>query len=221
MNGIQIQNLTKSFGDPAVTILDKINLEISKGDFVSITGKSGSGKSTLLYSVSGLDKFQQGKVLFDGVDVTNLDPKELSQFRNTKIGFVFQFHYLLPELTALENILMPCRKFDTVEKYTPKAKQLLAQFGLSDCADKLPSQMSGGQNQRVAIARSLIADPEYLFADEPTGNLDSHNGEIVMKIFEQTHKELGTTILMVTHDEDFAKRAKRRVHLLDGRVVKN
>jgi len=219
MHAIECIDIVKSFGDPPITILKTINLSIDNGEFVGITGRSGSGKSTLLYVVSGLDNLSSGEVRILGHKMHELDSKTFHILRNRKIGFVFQFHYLLPELTALENILMPARKFKEEKERTGYAIELMKEFNVFHCKDKTPSKMSGGEMQRTAIARALIMNPEIIFADEPTGNLDSENGEKVMDIFKEVNKNLGTTIVMVTHEPDFALMAKRQIHLTDGRIT--
>lgn len=216
---IVVNSVGKAIGDPAVQILSDISLEIAVGDFVALTGRSGSGKSTLLYILSSLDTASSGSVFYEGQDVAKMEPRALSRFRNEKMGFVFQFHYLLAELSAFENVLMPARKAGREVERRAHAEKLLSEFGLADKMHRLPRQLSGGEQQRVAIARSLVMEPKYLFADEPTGSLDSVNGEIVMKIIREANEKMGTTVIMVTHDSDFAKQAKKRVHLVDGRVV--
>jgi putative ABC transport system ATP-binding protein/lipoprotein-releasing system ATP-binding protein len=168
--------------------------------------------------MSSLDKASQGEVLIDGQDMQKLTKEQLHHFRNENMGFVFQFHYLLPELNAIENILMPARKFKRELELQSKAHELLAAFGLTAQAERLPRHLSGGEQQRVAIARALIMSPKYLFADEPTGNLDSQNGQIVMDIFHKINQTKGTTIVIVTHDPDFAASAKRQIVLVDGHL---
>lgn len=216
---IETKNIYKSFGQPPHTVLHDINLQIASGDFTSITGRSGSGKSTLLYLLSSLDLPTSGEIIIDGEHLTKMNSEQIHAFRNQRMGFVFQFHYLLPELSAIENILMPARKIKQHLQRQARAKMLLEHFGLSEKADRLPSQLSGGEQQRVAIARALIMDPQYVFADEPTGNLDTTNGEIVMDIFKKINKEMKTTIIFVTHDPDFANLADKKIQLVDGRVV--
>jgi len=218
---IECTDIVKSFGDPPLVVLKTISLSIDRGEFVGITGRSGSGKSTLLYVTSGLDELTYGKVMLSGKNIHEFDSTELHLFRNRKMGFVFQFHYLLPELTALENILLPARKFKEERKRTGHALNLMKEFDVIHCRDKTPSKMSGGEMQRTAIARALIMDPELLFADEPTGNLDLENGIKVMNILRDVNTRLGTTILMVTHEPDFAAMAKRQIHLTDGRIDKD
>jgi putative ABC transport system ATP-binding protein/lipoprotein-releasing system ATP-binding protein len=209
----------KKLGFPPVSILRDVSLKIEKGEFVSLTGKSGSGKSSLLYILSSLDRATEGKVLIDHCSLADLPEKERARFRNRKIGFVFQFHYLISELTALENVLLPARKCGEAEKRKPLAHGLLAKVGLGSKMHRLPRQLSGGEQQRVAIARALIMNPEYLFADEPTGALDSVNGQSVMEILRDANRQMGTTILLVTHDPDFANLSPRRIHLVDGEIV--
>ncbi|MDX1958767.1 MAG: ABC transporter ATP-binding protein [Leptospiraceae bacterium] len=215
---ITVKNVNKIFPNSDIPVLNQINLEIDNGEFVALTGKSGSGKSTLLYIISSLDKPSSGSVLYDGVDVHSLDEKQIHDFRNTTIGFVFQFHYLLPELNVLENVLLPARKTNQHEVLEKTAIDLLQKFGLKEKLQRFPSQLSGGEQQRVSIARAMIMKPKYLFADEPTGNLDSKNGEIVLQIFKEINKELQTSIVMVTHEPDFAALAKKQILLVDGTI---
>lgn len=216
---IVCKNLIKEFGEPSQRILHNIDLTINDSEFVSISGRSGSGKSTLLYIISSLDKATSGEVIIDGENVFQMTSKKVHHFRNLNIGFIFQFHYLLPELTAIENILLPPRNLDLHLKYTKKANELLEMLNIDYVANKLPGQMSGGEQQRVAIARALIMDPKYIFADEPTGNLDTVNGDIVMNILKKINKEKGTTVCLVTHDPDYSKMAEREILLVDGRVA--
>ena len=217
--GIQARQIRKSFGTPAQEVLKGVDLHIDDGEFISIAGRSGSGKSTLLYILSSLDPATAGELELDGKSIRAMSDDELHRFRNEKMGFVFQFHYLLPELTALENVLMPARKTKSETHRRVHAMKLLEGFGLGDKLDRLPSTLSGGEQQRVAIARSLVMEPRYLFADEPTGNLDSVNGDIVMQILKRVSHEQKTAVIMVTHDPDYASMAHRRVQLADGRVV--
>ena len=213
LNGIR-----KSFGAPPVNVLKGISFEIKDGEFVALTGRSGSGKSTLLYVLSSLDPPTSGSLKVDGREMESLEPSDLHRFRNLHMGFVFQFHYLLPELTCLENILMPARKTGRQVELQKDALKLMRDFEVEHVKDKVPGKVSGGERQRVAIARALLLKPKYLFADEPTGNLDSASGEKVMKIFEQVNRKHKTTVIMVTHDMGYANRAKRRIGLKDGAV---
>jgi lipoprotein-releasing system ATP-binding protein len=213
-----MKDIKKSFGKPAVLILKGISAEIQDGEMLSITGRSGSGKSTLLYIISSLDKATSGVVTIDGASLAAMNSKALHQFRNKKMGFVFQFHHLLPELSALENVMMPTLKSDKEPSRKNFALELLNEFGIREKADRLPSQLSGGEQQRVAIARALIMKPRFLFADEPMGNLDSANGLLVMNLFKRINKDLGTTIVYVTHDQQFADMASRQIQLVDGAI---
>ncbi len=215
---ITTKNINKSFGIPAQTVLHNVSISIKDGEFVAISGKSGSGKSTLLYIISTLDNATSGELFIDNTNGQQISSDELHLFRNKKVGFVFQFHYLLPELTALENVLLPARNLNLIAECTPLALSLLEELGVLAQKDKFPSQMSGGEQQRVAIARALILKPKYLFADEPTGNLDTANAEVVMKILMRANQEWKTTIVLVTHDPDFAKLASREIYLVDGKV---
>lgn len=212
------RNIVKSFGK--VTILHGIDVDIADGEFLSISGRSGSGKSTLLYILSTLDLPTTGDLSLDGHDIAKLSVKELHQFRGKNIGFIFQFHYLLPELSALENVLLPARNFNLHKKMKPRAMELLEELEIASHCHKLPDQLSGGQQQRVAIARGLLLRPRYIFADEPTGNLDSQTGMKVMEILKRVNRDDGTTIVLVTHEPDYARMAKREIFLVDGRVEK-
>ena len=212
------KKIIKEFGDPPTRVLHDIDLKIDDGEFISISGRSGSGKSTLLYIISTLDNPTQGIITLDGKSPADMDEDELHMFRNKNVGFIFQFHYLLPELNALENILLGPRNLGLEGEKKERALELLDYLEIADQAYKFPSQMSGGQQQRVAIARSLILNPKYLFADEPTGNLDSITGKKVMEIIERVNREQKTTVVLVTHEEDYAARADREIYLVDGRV---
>ena len=218
MNAVECRDVVKSFGEPPLVVLKSLNFSIEKGEFTGITGRSGSGKSTLLYVMSGLDDLSSGSILLAGRDITEFSDREMHVFRNRNMGFVFQFHYLLPELTALENILMPARKFKLEKKKRDYALSLMESFEVIHCRDKIPSKMSGGEMQRTAVARALVMQPDILFADEPTGNLDSENGEKVMEIFRKINRELGTTVIMVTHEADYAAMASRQIRLVDGAI---
>jgi ABC-type lipoprotein export system ATPase subunit len=217
--GITTRNVAKKLGDPPNRILSDINLDIRDGEFVALTGRSGSGKSTLLYLLSSLDNPTEGTIEVDGQDLQKLANPDLCRFRNENVGFVFQFHYLLAELTALENVLFPAQKYKQADVRKDDAAHLLDQFGLGDKFNRLPRQLSGGEQQRVAIARSLIMNPKYLFADEPTGSLDTANSETVMNILRESNQKQGTTVILVTHDPGYAKLAQRQIHLTDGRVT--
>lgn len=217
--GIIAKNIFKEIGTPPNKILKDISLEIADGEFVSLTGRSGSGKSTLLYILSTLDSPTQGLIEISGMDVGKMESEELYRFRNHQMGFVFQFHYLIAELTALENVLMPALKFNRREERFSYAQFLLDEFGLKDKMHRLPRQLSGGEQQRVAIARALVMEPKYLFADEPTGSLDSVSGERVMNIIKDANTKNKATVVMVTHDPDFANLAKRQIRLVDGKLL--
>ncbi len=216
--GISARNLGKVVGDPPTRILTGITLEIGDGEFVALTGRSGAGKSTLLYLLSSLDRTSEGELEIENLNIDRMRPNDLYRFRNQKMGFVFQFHYLISELTALENILLPARKYGEESRREAHARELLGRFGLEDRAGHLPRELSGGEMQRVAIARALVMEPKYIFADEPTGSLDSVNAEMVMNIIRDANRK-GTTVVMVTHDKDFARMAGRQVHMADGRIV--
>lgn len=218
MSYLEVKNLDKELGEQKTLVLSNLNFTIEEGEFVSLTGKSGSGKSTLLYILSTLDRPTRGSVSYFNRDVSLFEERELHKLRNEKIGFVFQFHYLLPELSALENVLMPTRKWDRYEEKKDFAKYLLETMDLKDHFHHKPKELSGGQAQRVAIARSLIMNPKFLFADEPTGSLDSNNSKKVLDIFRRINQEFKTTIVMVTHDPDLAQSTKRQIHLIDGRM---
>ncbi len=213
------KNLYKRLGDPPQDILKDINLQVSDGEFLALTGRSGSGKSTLLYILSSLDKASSGSMLIDNSNLNQISDEELHHFRNQSMGFIFQFHYLLPELTALENVLMPTYKFNFQEEKRKRADELLELVGLSHRRHHLPHHLSGGEQQRVAVARALVMNPKYLFADEPTGALDTNNAEAIMQLLGKINREQNTTIVMVTHDPDFAAMAQRQVVLSDGRII--
>lgn len=216
---IVAKNVGKSIGNPAVQILSDISLEVKEGEFVALTGRSGSGKSTLLYLLSSLDDPSSGSIEIDGSLLKQFSTRELNRFRNENVGFVFQFHYLIAELSALENVLLPAEKLGQAIQRKKLALSLLSDFGLSDKMNRLPRQLSGGEQQRVAIARALVMQPKYIFADEPTGALDSKNGELVMNIMREANESRGAAIILVTHDPDFALIAKRQIHLIDGRLA--
>ena len=204
-----------------VTLVTDVSLSFSPGEFVAITGPSGSGKSSLLYLLGLLDRPTEGRVLLEGRDTAKLAPPELAALRLARLGFVFQFHFLLPEFSALDNVLIPIRRRGALEGRAARerAMALLDSLGLADAAAKLPEQLSGGMRQRVAVARALANDPALILADEPTGNLDTKNAAAVFDIFTRLVAEQKRTVIVVTHDAELAARAGRRVHLVDGRVV--
>lgn len=210
------QNIVKRFGK--TEILHGLDVHIEDGEFLSISGRSGSGKSTLLYILSTLDFPTSGNVKIDGKDVAKLSIDNLHIYRGRNIGFIFQFHYLLPELTSLENVLLPARNFNEHKQRKKRAMELLEELEIADQANKFPDQLSGGQQQRVAIARGLLLKPRYIFADEPTGNLDSQTAMKVMEILKKVNLEDKTTIVLVTHEQDYARMAAREFYLTDGRI---
>ncbi|MGB1286234.1 MAG: ABC transporter ATP-binding protein [Aggregatilineales bacterium] len=219
---IDVQNITKELklGQTKVHALRGVTMQVMPGEMVSIIGPSGSGKSTLLGILGGLDTPTAGNVLIDGVDISRMNENKLTEIRNAKIGFIFQFFNLIPTLTAVENVALPI-EFAQTKRHNPqrRAKELLDMLGLKDRMRHLPAQLSGGQQQRVAIARALANDPPLLLADEPTGNLDTESGEIVLKALETIRETSGTTIVIVTHDTELADRADRIYTLVDGRIV--
>lgn len=214
---IDIKHITKSFGE--LQVLKGIDLHVNQGEIVSIVGPSGAGKTTLLQIMGTLDKADTGQVVLNGTDVSTLKEKELSAFRNRHIGFVFQFHQLLPEFTALENVMIPALIGGTSSSHALKdAKQILEFLGLSDRASHKPSALSGGEKQRVAVARALINRPSVILADEPSGSLDSGNKEELHRLFFELRDKLGQTFVIVTHDEGLAGLTDRTIHLVDGRI---
>ncbi len=211
----------KDGGEEIVTtILPDISFDILRGDFTAITGPSGSGKTTLLYLMGGLDKPTSGRVILDDQEISSLKEEELAEMRNAKLGFVYQFHFLLPEFSALENVMMPmlARGRSSLNQAKERASDLLDRLGLSDKVRNKPNQLSGGQQQRVAIARALANNPMVILADEPTGNLDSQSAEVIYDLFSELNREMRQTIVVVTHDEHFASKTKRILHILDGRL---
>lgn len=223
MKVLEAKNINKQFHDPiTIDVLQDINFSINKGEFVSIIGKSGCGKSTLLYILSTMDTEFKGDLFIDEQSTANKTEKELSAIRNEKIGFVFQFHYLLNEFSVLENVMLPGLKLG---KFSPKevearAMERLKKLGIEKIALKNANQISGGEKQRVAIARALINDPLIIMGDEPTGNLDKKNSENVFEIFRQLREEFNQTLLIVTHDNEFARKTGRVIEMEDGRIIK-
>ena len=217
---IKLEGITKSFG--SLQVLKGIDLEINKGEIVSIVGPSGAGKTTLLQIMGTLDEPDAGTVQIDGTMVSRMKEKELSAFRNKNIGFVFQFHQLLPEFTALENVMIPALIAGVSSKEAhERAMKILDFMGLVDRASHKPNELSGGEKQRVAVARALINDPAVILADEPSGSLDTHNKEDLHQLFFDLRDRLGQTFVIVTHDEGLAKITDRTVHIVDGMIKKD
>lgn len=215
---IQIEGITKSFGQ--LQVLKGIDLNIDKGEVVSIVGPSGAGKTTLLQIIGTLDRADAGRVIINGTDVSRMKEKELSAFRNREIGFVFQFHQLLPEFTALENVTIPAMiKGVSAHDARRQALDMLKFLGLSDRASHKPAELSGGEKQRVAVARALMNNPSVVLADEPSGSLDTKNKEELHNLFFELRDKLGQTFVIVTHDEGLASQTDRTIHMLDGRIV--
>ena len=215
---IEIKGVTKSFA--SLQVLKGIDLCIEKGEIVSIVGPSGAGKTTLLQILGTLDKPDSGSVVVDGIETSTLSTNKLSEFRNTHLGFVFQFHQLLPEFTAIENIMIPAYIAGMKPKEArSRAEELLAFMGLSDRATHKPNELSGGEKQRVAVARALMNNPAVILADEPSGSLDSKNKEELHKLFFELRDKFGQTFVIVTHDETLATLTDRTIHLKDGRIV--
>lgn len=214
------KNIQKRFG--TVQVLKNVDITIHKGEVVAIVGPSGSGKSTLLHILGTLDKPDGGSVEMNNTRLTGLSAKKLAQFRNKHIGFVFQFHHLLPEFSALENVCIPGWLAGTKKtEVETRAKELLAMLGLSHRLENKPNQLSGGEQQRVAVARALINNPDIVFADEPTGNLDSANAQDLHDLFFDLRKKFNQTFLIVTHNEELAKQSDRVLHMRDGAIVEN
>ena len=220
---IQIKNLTKIFGDGVeIKALDGVNLDIEQGEFLAIIGPSGSGKSTLLNQIGILDTPTSGTVLLNGVDVTKMSDKERSRTRNKELGFIFQYHHLLPDFNALENVMMPLLISGIKSSQAREvARKVLDEVGLGDRMKHRPNQLSGGQNQRVAIARALVNKPSIVIGDEPTGNLDSKASENIYELLRQLNREHNQTFILVTHDERMAVKTDRIIRLVDGRVAEN
>ena len=212
---IELDNITRSFG--SLQVLKGISLKVDKGEIISITGPSGAGKTTLLQIMGSLDKPDTGRVLYDGRDITTMGEKELSSFRGSHIGFVFQFHQLLPEFTAKENIMIPMLiAAKNMHDAASRASELLEMLGLKDRSEHKPSELSGGEKQRIAVARALANKPDVILADEPSGSLDTRNKEELHNLFFKLRDMLGQTFVIVTHDESLASMTDRTIHLLDG-----
>ncbi|MCL7476390.1 MAG: ABC transporter ATP-binding protein [Methanosarcinales archaeon] len=220
---IQIKNLTKIFGDGVeIKALDGVDLNIERGEFLAIVGPSGSGKSTLLNQIGILDTPTSGTILLDGVDVTKMSDKQRSMTRNKQLGFIFQYHHLLPDFNALENAMMPLLISGVrSSKAREVASKMLHEVGLGDRMDHRPNQLSGGQNQRVAIARALVNNPSIVIGDEPTGNLDSKASESIYELLRKLNHEHKQTFILVTHDERMAEKTDRIIRLVDGRIAGN
>ncbi len=216
---IKLHNIRKSFGD--LQVLKGIDLTIKKGEIVSIVGPSGAGKTTLLQIMGSLDRPDSGEVIYNGTDIFNLKEKALSAFRNRHIGFVFQFHQLLPEFTAKENIMIPALISNlSLSAAGTKASELLELLGLSDRENHKPNQLSGGEKQRIAVARALINQPDVILADEPSGSLDTKNKEELHSLFFDLRNRLGQTFVIITHDTSLASLTDRTIKLIDGEIVK-
>ena len=220
MQILEAQNVTKTYqiGDRRLNVLNHVSLRIDPGEVVAIVGSSGSGKSTLISLLSGLDQPTEGRIWVEGYDITDKTEDELAPLRNKMIGFVFQSFHLIPSLNAFENITFPAELNHDPQAHQ-KAEALLKRVGIWERADNFPHQLSGGEKQRVAICRALINEPKILFADEPTGNLDSTNSEAILKLLFELHQEKGATLVLVTHDMLIAKRADRIIQLHDGEIV--
>lgn len=220
---LEARHISKNFHDPVtVKVLNDISFSINKGEFVSVIGKSGCGKSTLLYVLSTMDTDYEGELFIDQQLMNGKKEKDLAKVRNEKIGFVFQFHYLLNEFSVLKNVMLPALKLNKFSEteIEKRAKEKLAMLEIEKLAIKKPAQLSGGEKQRVAIARAMINDPVIIMGDEPTGNLDKKNSEIVFGIFQKLSTELHQTFLVVTHDNSFAERTKRIIEMEDGKIIK-
>ncbi|MBP9190417.1 MAG: ABC transporter ATP-binding protein [Chitinophagales bacterium] len=215
---LSVKNIEKSYGP--LRVLKGVDLEVKKAEIVSITGASGAGKSTLLHIIGTLDKADKGEVLFNGIKVQELPEKKLAQFRNRHIGFVFQFHHLLPEFTALENVCMPGYIAGTPEKeIEARAMELLGYLQLTERLHHKPAELSGGEQQRAAVARALINNPDIILADEPSGNLDTANSKELHKLFFDLRKDFNQTFIIVTHNEELAAMADRKLHMQDGVIM--
>lgn len=215
---IQLHGITKSFG--SLQVLRGIDLQVNRGEVVAIVGPSGAGKTTLLQIMGTLDRPDEGEVIIDGENVSRLSATKIAHFRNKNIGFVFQFHQLLPEFTALENVMIPALIGGTSKKEArQRAQELLDFMGLAGRAEHKPNQLSGGEKQRVAVARALVNHPAVVFADEPSGSLDTHNKEELHRLFFDLRDRMGQTFVIVTHDEALASQTDRTIHMLDGYIT--
>ena len=215
---IQLHGITKSFG--SLQVLRGIDLQVNRGEVVAIVGPSGAGKTTLLQIMGTLDRPDEGEVIIDGENVSRLSATKIAHFRNKNIGFVFQFHQLLPEFTALENVMIPALIGGTSKKEArQRAQELLDFMGLADRAEHKPNQLSGGEKQRVAVARALVNHPAVVFADEPSGSLDTHHKEELHRLFFDLRDRMGQTFVIVTHDEALASQTDRTIHMLDGYIT--
>ena len=220
---LESSHISKYFHDPVtIQVLKDLNFSVNKGEFISIIGKSGCGKSTLLYILSTMDTDYEGDLLIDGVSMRDKKEAELARVRNEKIGFVFQFHYLLNEFSVLKNVMLPGLKLGLLgeKEVEHRAYEKLKILGIEKEALKKPNQLSGGQKQRVAIARALINDPIIIMGDEPTGNLDKKNSEVVFEIFKELAEKFNQTLLIVTHDNEFAARTQRIIEMEDGKILR-
>jgi len=219
---LEARQINKEFNDPVkVKVLTDINFSIAKGEFVSLTGRSGCGKSTLLYILSTMDTDYEGELLIDDISMVKKKESELAKVRNEKIGFVFQFHYLLEEFTVLKNVMLPALKLAefSEKEVEQRAMDKLKILNIDQLSGKKANQLSGGEKQRVAIARALINDPDIIMGDEPTGNLDKKNSDIVFDLFKKLAEEFDQTLLIVTHDQSFADRTHRIINMEDGKII--
>jgi lipoprotein-releasing system ATP-binding protein len=220
---MDVRNVTRILKDEEieVTLLKNVSFTVDHGEFVSIVGPSGSGKSSLMYLLGLLDQPTTGEIILHGTNTSHASESELSRLRLEMIGFVFQFHFLLPEFSAIDNIMLPMRKLGklSTEAMRSRALELLDYFGLADAGKRKPGQLSGGERQRVAIARAMANDPMFIMADEPSGNLDTKNADLVFSLFERLAKEQNKTIITITHDTSLAARSHRQIHVVDGEIA--